>query len=181
MSTQVFKDIPLTDAQINSNYALKQLNILNTAQVLTNADNSAQLNALNAINTSVADVTTTNVVYGKENVLADVADHSNIVIGNKKTHTAGANVTKPLSATQNAVVIGSGQFPQGANAIPNNAIMIGHGCAPSGAIGRIAFGDTCEAVHGSFAMPNASVPQAYIKIEYNGVLYYIPAFTTAPN
>ncbi len=75
-----------------------------------------------------------------------------------------------MGATTGAVIIGNGT---GADAaaypdVPNSCIMIGNGCVPPPVVGRIAFGNQCEAVHGSFAVPNVN-PQAYIKIQYNNI------------
>jgi hypothetical protein len=50
----------------------------------------------------------------------------------------------------------------------------------SGIVGRLNFGANMEAPYGSFNMPNAGVPEAYIKVNWNGVLYYLPAFTSQP-
>ncbi|MEE8403650.1 MAG: hypothetical protein V3R93_07845, partial [Candidatus Hydrothermarchaeaceae archaeon] len=64
--------------------------------------------------------------------------------------------------------------------VPDRTVHIGGQCDAAGAVGRLAFGNAMETPHGTFAMPNSGVPEAYIKMEWNGTLYYIPAFTTAP-
>ncbi len=64
--------------------------------------------------------------------------------------------------------------------VVNRSVQIGRQCAAAGAVGRLAWGNAMETPHGSFAMPNGGVPEAYIKMEWNGTLYYLPAFTTAP-
>lgn len=67
----------------------------------------------------------------------------------------------------------------GSGCTVTRAVCIGRACAAPAVAGRLCFGDTMEAVHGSFAVPAAN-PQAYIKIAWNGTLYYIPAYTTVP-
>lgn len=67
------------------------------------------------------------------------------------------------------------------HATTNYMVNIGYGCVPSAvAAGRLSFGANMEAPHNSFPVPAAN-PQKYLKISWNGVLYYIPAYTTVPS
>jgi archaellum component FlaF (FlaF/FlaG flagellin family) len=167
MTSTVFKDLALSTDQINAVYPLKQLNILNQSQIADNAYYSAHLNALEDINTS-AQAINTNIIYGRHNVAADVGDHSNLVVGDRKTRTV--NNGKTMENTEGATVIGHGQLANGI-IIPNNVIMIGKDCAPPQA-GEIAFGNNLTAPTNNAPANIADLDQRLI-IQINGIRYYL--------
>lgn len=79
-----------------------------------------------------------------------------------------------------AICIGSRCIQTGSTG--TYSINLGHQCAGGDTTsGRLHMGAFSEAPHGSFSMPNAGVPEAYLKVKWNGTLYYIPAFTTVPS
>lgn len=78
-------------------------------------------------------------------------------------------------AGNNSIIIGSSP----AINCPASAIQIGHGCAAPGAVGRLAFGNSMEALKTTATSTTYTTPQraeGYIPIEYNGTLYHIPAY-----
>lgn len=128
-----------------------------------------------AIGHFVSTGTTTNsIALGNQAV---VSANSGISIGTTASVT-GAN-TIGIGASVVAGGVASICIGNGARTVSNNEISFNANATAMTAIGRVHFGSV-EAVHGSFVMPNAGVPQAYIKMVWNGVLYYIPAFTTVP-
>lgn len=88
----------------------------------------------------------------------------------------------------NAIAIGAiaGENNQGINSIClgfncapnsalNNSVQIGASCASAGAVGRLAFGDSMEAVTPIDA--TAAAQEGYINLEWNGPHLRIPAFS----
>jgi hypothetical protein len=62
----------------------------------------------------------------------------------------------------------------------NHSVFIGEDCLPSPFPGRLCFGSRMESPHESRYMPNGGIPEGYLKIMWNGVLYYVPSFTSIP-
>lgn len=94
---------------------------------------------------------------------------------------AGEGVSVAVPTGEDVVCVGyKAGNPLGPSTIADYEVLIGSGCAPSNVTGRLGFGGHMEAPHGSFAMPNSGTPEAYLKMEWNGTLYYIPAFTSVP-
>lgn len=171
MSANLFKDLGLTNAQINSNYELKQLKILNDAQTGTNTTVNDNLTKLNNLNPCVGlQDANTNIVYGKGNSqnIANVSDNSNLIIGNGKTATL--NNGNPFQASERATVIGNGVLNNNA-VVPNDCIMIGHGCAPP-TDANIAFGGALEAVDDT-ALDVVATLAHRVPFWYNGVRYWL--------
>jgi hypothetical protein len=112
----------------------------------------------------------TNILLGKTTDPLKVLNSSNIVIGQNKSVTPNGT-DFPLSATVGSVVIGNGQFVNGA-VVPNNCIMIGNGCAPPPSAGKIAFGGALTAVDGTPLADVANLDNR-IEIAYNGARYYL--------
>lgn len=176
MSTNLFKDLALTTAQIDSNYPLRQLKILNDAQIATNTTQNGindaandSITKLNSLNTCVSSDTTSNTVYGRENLIVNMQDNgANVIIGNSKTQTANAG--KPFEHTTSCVVVGGGILTNGDVVVPHS-IMIGHGCRPPDAA-NIAFGSALEPVDGT-ALNAAGDLTRRVHIWYNGVKYWL--------
>lgn len=102
----------------------------------------------------------------------------------RETHLSGGGAR--------AVAVGSfaGQTSQGADSVaighlcaqtnqPSRSIAFGANCAVPGAVGRLAFGNTMEAVAttataGVQTLP--ANPAGFIKLEWNGTLYKIPVY-----
>lgn len=91
----------------------------------------------------------------------------------------------------NSIAMGAGaaQTTQGTNSIclgfeagkigvvPNDSILMGSGCAVPGAVGRLAFGNSMEAVT---AISGSTKSQSgYLNLEWNGTHYRIPAFSSS--
>ncbi len=94
----------------------------------------------------------------------------------------GTNAGCNLGITNTGVIAIGYQccFVGGAGAqAGTNSVHIGANCACDNTAGRLNFGNSMEAPHNSFPVPAAN-PQKYLKIKWNGVLYYIPAYTTTP-
>lgn len=167
MSNNLFKDLALTASQIESNYPLRQLNVLN-----------------NRLQERLPDPapTNTNVVVGL-NTFADIKPAgSNIVIGNDNT-LSSTNV-KVLDAVDNAIVIGNGEF-KGDHKMQNGAVAIGKDITMpdpnvTNLVGCLIFGDNFANVGNGVTAVGAGSSNSSIKIYYKGAVKYIPLFDAAP-
>lgn len=72
----------------------------------------------------------------------------------------------------NSVCIG---YNSAETACPNNAVQIGSQCAAAGAVGRLAFGNAMESIVATGATVISQ--SGYLNVEWNGVLYRLPAFS----
>ena len=130
------------------------------------------------------------ILIGDEN---SIKGNDNIIIGDQNAFYDGAaaaetregniifskGLTRALlpDATNNTIIVApTGITPNGAEPIPSGSIIFGNGTTPS-TQPKLQFGgaNLIAALNGE-ALPNAGVPNAYIRIRYKNANYKIPVW-----
>lgn len=111
--------------------------------------------------------------WGRNSVCVGANSKSNI-----ETVSIGASCNSATNQGDGAIAIGYNCLNGGAQAI--GSIAIGRNCAAPSVSGRLAFGNSMEAIAttataGANGAPPAQVA-GYIKLDWNGVTYKVPVY-----